>query len=149
MNINVDYIHHHEKNEIKQKVKISKKDLTQMLDNLITNAVKYGVTDEIEQKYGTKDVRRKDFLIRIETFAIHDEKDPVVIRVSNNGEAVSKSIPLDKLFTWGIGRGTGIGCWQVKEIAEHFGGSVSYKEYPEDLDGFVCEFTIVLPLFEE
>ena len=149
MNINVDYIHHHEKNEIKQKVKISKKDLTQMLDNLITNAVKYGVTDEIEQKYGTMDVKRKDFMIRIETFAIHDEKDPVVIRVSNNGEAVSKSIPLDKLFTWGIGRGTGIGCWQVKEIAEHFGGSVSYKEYPEDLDGFVCEFTIVLPLFEE
>ena len=149
LNINVVYIHHSEDEEIEQEVKISKKDLTQMLDNLVTNAVKYGVTDEIEQKYNATDVRRKDFLIRIETFAIHDEKDPVVIRVSNNGEAVSKSISLDKLFTWGIGRGSGIGCWQVKEIAEHFGGSVSYKEYPEDPDGFLCEFTIVLPLNEE
>ena len=149
LNINVVYIHHSEDAEIEQEIKISNKDLTQMLDNLVTNAVKYGVTDEIEQKYSTTDVRRKDFLIRIETFAIHDEKDPVVIRVSNNGEAVSKSISLDKLFTWGIGRGSGIGCWQVKEIAEHFGGSVSYKEYPEDPDGFVCEFRIVLPLNEE
>lgn len=149
LNINVVYTHHSEDEEIEQEVKISKKDLTQMLDNLVTNAVKYGVTDEIEQKYNATDVRRKDFLIRIETFAIHDEKDPVVIRVSNNGEAVSKSISLDKLFTWGIGRGSGIGCWQVKEIAEHFGGSVSYKEYPEDPDGFVCEFRIVLPLNEE
>ncbi len=149
LNLNVVYIHHSEDEEIEQEVKISKKDLTQMLDNLVTNADKYGYTDEIEQKYGTSDEKRKDFMIRIETFAIHDEKDPVVIHVSNNGEAVSKSISLDKLFTWGIGRGSGIGCWQVKEIAEHFGGSVSYKEYPEDPDGFVCEFKIVLPLNEE
>ena len=120
-----------------------------MLDNLIANAVKYGVTDEIEKKYGSSDEVRKDFQIRIDTFAVHDYKEPVVIKVSNNGEAVSKSISLDKLFTWGIGRGTGIGCWQVKEIAEHFGGSASYEEYPEDPEGFVSEFRIVLPLDED
>ena len=120
-----------------------------MLDNLIANAVKYGTTDDIEQKYGSSDEKRRDFQIRIETHAIHDYKDPVVIRVSNNGEAVSKSISLDKLFTWGIGRGTGIGCWQVKEIAEHFGGSASYEEFPNDPDGFVCEFKIVLPLDDD
>ena len=56
---------------------------------------------------------------------------------------------LEKLFTWGIGQGTGIGCWQIKEIAEHFGGSVSYQEYPEDPEGFACEFSIVLPLNED
>lgn len=145
----VAYIHHDEEEEIEQEVKISKKDLTQMLDNLIANATKYGTTDDIEQKYGSTGEKRKDFQIRIETNAVHDYKDPVVIRVSNNGEAVSKSISLDKLFTWGIGHGTGIGCWQVKDIAEHFGGSASYKEFPNDPDGFVSEFRIVLPLVDD
>ena len=149
LGIPVLYLHHHEDEEIEQEVKFSKKDLTQMLDNLIANAVKYGTADDIEQKYGSADGKRKDFLIRIETNAVHDYKDPVVIRISNNGEAVSKSIALDKLFTWGIGRGTGIGCWQVKEIAEHFGGSASYKEFPYDPDGFVSEFRIVLPLVDD
>jgi len=149
LGIPVSYHHHYEDEEIEQEVKISKKDLTQMLDNLIANAVKYGTADDIEQKYGSADGKRKDFLIRIETNAVHDYKDPVVIRISNNGEAVSKSIALDKLFTWGIGRGTGIGCWQVKEIAEHFGGSASYKEFPNDPDGFVSEFRIVLPLVDD
>lgn len=149
LGIPVLYLHHHEDEEIEQEVKISKKDLTQMLDNLIANAVKYGTADDIEQKYGSADEKRKDFLIRIEINAVHDYKDPVVIRISNNGEAVSKSIALDKLFTWGIGRGTGIGCWQVKEIAEHFGGSASYEEFPNDPDGFVSEFRIVLPLVDD
>lgn len=149
LGINVEYKHHYEEEEIEQEVKISKKELTQMLDNLIANAVKYGVTEEIEKKYGSSDEVRKDFQIRIDTFAVHDYKEPVVIKVSNNGEAVSKSIPLDKLFTWGVGRGTGIGCWQVKEIAEHFGGTASYEEYPEDPEGFVNEFRIVLPLDED
>lgn len=149
LGIPVSYHHHYEDEEIEQEVKISKKDLTQMLDNLIANAVKYGTADDIEQKYGSVDEKRKDFLIRIETNAVHDYKDPVVIRISNNGEAVSKSIALDKLFTWGIGRGTGIGCWQVKEIAEHFGGSASYEEFPNDPDGFVSEFRIVLPLVDD
>ena len=146
LGIPVDYIHHYEEEEIEQEVKISKKDLTQMLDNLIANAVKYGTTDDIEHKYGSADEKRRDFQILIETHAVHDYKEPVAIRISNNGEAVSKSISLDKLFTWGIGRGTGIGCWQVKEIAEHFGGSASYEEFPNDPNGFVSEFRIVLPL---
>ena len=149
LGIPVTYIHHYEEEEIEQEVKISKKDLTQMLDNLIANAVKYGTTDDIEQKYGSTGEKRRDFQIRVETHAIHDYKDSVVIRVSNNGEAVSKSISLDKLFTWGIGRGTGIGCWQVKEIAEHYGGSASYEEFPNDPDGFVSEFRIVLPLDDD
>ena len=149
LGIPVEYKHHYEEEEIEQEVKISKKDLTQMLDNLIANAVKYGVTDEIEKKYGSPEEKRKDFQIRIDTFAVHEYKEPVVIKVSNNGEAVSKSISLDKLFTWGIGKGTGIGCWQVKEIAEHFGGTASYEEFPNDPEGFVSEFRIVLPLDED
>lgn len=149
LNINVVYNHNYEDEEIEQEVKISKKDLTQMLDNLVSNAVKYGVGRDSIQVYGSSEENRKDFQIRIETFAVHDYKEPVVIKVSNNGDLVSKSISLEKLFTWGIGQGTGIGCWQIKEIAEHFGGSVSYQEYPEDPEGFACEFSIVLPLNED
>ena len=148
LDINVQYTHHHEDEEIEQEVKISKKDLTQMLDNLVSNAVKYGVNRDATQKYGTSEDSNY-VQIRIETYAVHNYKDPVVIKVSNNGELVSKSISLKKLFTWGIGQGSGIGCWQVKEIAEHFGGSVSYQEYPEDPEGFGCEFNIVLPLNED
>lgn len=149
LNINVVYNHNYEDEEIEQEVKISKKDFTQMLDNLVSNAVKYGVGRDSIQVYGSSEENRKDFQIRIETFAVHDYKVPVVIKVSNNGDLVSKSISLEKLFTWGIGQGTGIGCWQIKEIAEHFGGSVSYQEYPEDPEGFACEFSIVLPLNED
>ena len=149
LDINVQYTHHHEDEEIEQEVKISKKDLTQMLDNLVSNAVKYGVNRDATQKYGTSEDNSNYVQIRIETYAVHNYKDPVVIKVSNNGELVSKSVSLKKLFTWGIGQGSGIGCWQVKEIAEHFGGSVSYQEYPEDPEGFGCEFNIVLPLNED
>ena len=149
LNINVVYNHSYEEEEIEQEVKISKKDLTQMLDNLVHNAVKYGRGEGVESRYGSNDEKANDLQIRIETSAIHDYNEPVVIKVSNNGELVSKSISLDKLFVWGVGRGSGIGCSQVKEIAEYFGGSVSYQEYPDDPDGFACEFKIVLPLNDE
>lgn len=141
--INVVYVHRVDtqisQEEVEQEVKISPEDLTQMLDNLVTNAVKYGFTDE----------NRKDYEIRIETSAIYDDKEPIVIKVANNGNPVSGSITLAKLFTWGIGQGSGIGCWQVKEIAEHYGGTASYQEFPDDPEGFVCEFSIVLPYNED
>ena len=38
---------------------------------------------------------------------------------------------------------------KVKEIAEHYGGSASYEEFPNDPDGFVSEFRIVLPLDDD
>lgn len=148
LDIDVEYIHKFEDEEIEQEVKISREDLTQMLDNLITNAIKYGTKVEGHQKYGSSDEKRK-VRILIETSAIHNYNDPVVIKISNDGELVSKSISLDKLFVWGEGQGSGIGCWQVKDIAEHFGGTASYQEYPDDPEGFVCEFQIVLPLVSD
>ena len=74
-------------------------------------------------------------------------KGMACIQVANNGELVSKSIDLNKLFTWGIGKHTGIGCWQVKDIAEHFGGSVAYEELLQS--PYPCVFRINLPLIEE
>lgn len=133
------YIDHYEPEEIEQEVRIARKDLTQILDNLFTNA----------QKYGFIDPSRNDYEIRVSTEPIHDFNQPVVIKIANNGVPVSESISLDKVFAWGIGQGTGIGCWQVKEIAEHFGGDAQYIEYPDDEEGFVCEFRIILPLYAE
>lgn len=121
-------------------VQISRRDLTQMLDNLVANAVKHGFVDET----------RRDYQIEFKAFRDYSGAKPMaVIRVVNNGAPASASIPLDKVFTWGIGQGTGIGCWQVKSIAEHFGGSVAYNELTDDPDGFVCEFSICLPLIEK
>lgn len=113
----------------------------QMLDNLFDNAKKYGFVDS----------DTKNYIIRVQVNLIETEAHvpSVEIIVANNGEPVSKSIALDKLFVWGVGKGSGIGCNQVKEIAEHYDGSVSYKEYPDDAEGFCSEFKIVLPIISE
>lgn len=125
--------------DVSPKVLIAKDDFTQMLDNLFTNASKHGFSNP----------NRKDYEVRLSIELDMLQKPCVVIKVANNGDAVSKSISIDRLFVWGEGHGSGIGCWQVKEIAEHYGGSVTYNEYPDDMEGFVCEFRIVLPLIEE
>lgn len=117
-------------------VDICPKDLTQALDNLFTNAVKHGF----------KDPSRKNYQIRVEVSNFKLESGKVAIFVANNGEPASKSVSLDRMFVWGIGQGTGIGCSQVKEIVEYFDGEVSYTEYPGSEDGFECVFKIVLPL---
>lgn len=117
-------------------VDICPKDLTQALDNLFTNAVKHGF----------KDLSRKNYQIRVEISNFKLESGKVAIFVANNGEPASKSVSLDRMFVWGVGQGTGIGCSQVKEIVEYFDGEVSYTEYPGSEDGFECVFKIVLPL---
>lgn len=113
-------------------VMISKRDLSQVLDNLFTNAIEYGFKED-----------RKDYEIRVNLLQQDDQN--IRLEVINNGIPASKTIEKDQIFTWGIGNGTGTGCWQAKEICEHFGGTISYEEYPEDEQGFVCEFDIVLP----
>lgn len=120
-------------------VRINSQDLTTILDNLFDNARKYGFVDQ-----------DKAYEIRLMPIREYSGKIPMAnIRVLNNGVPVSKSISLDQLFSWGIGQGTGTGCSLIKEIAEHFGGSASYQEYPDNTDGFSCEFSIRLPLIEE
>lgn len=120
-------------------VSISRKDLTQILDNLFSNAMKYGFVDE----------NRKDYQIQFKIIRSNDTPSSAMIKISNNGVPVSKNISIEKIFIWGEGAGSGIGCWQVKEIARHFGGDAFYKEFSDEIDGFVCEFTIVLPFIDE
>ena len=108
-----------------------------MLDNLIENAKAYGFGSR--KKYGNE--------IMIAILSNHGANGTACIQVANNGELVSESIDLKKLFTWGIGKHTGIGCWQVRDIAEHFGGSVAYDEHLQS--PYPCVFSIYLPLIEE
>ena len=120
-------------------VKFGRKELAQILDNLITNANNHGFTDA-----------RKDYEIRISTEVVSDNTPMVHIKVANNGTPVSKSIQLEQLFTWagkgGKSQGTGLGCWQAKDLTEHYDGTLEYHEHPEDENGFICEFIISLPL---
>lgn len=121
-------------------VRIARCDLTQMLDNLFANAVKYGFTDK----------NKHDYQIVFKSIRNYEQSIPMAeLHIINNGNPASATTPIDKIFTWGVGQGTGIGCWQVKTIAEHFGGNVAYNELSDAPDGFVCEFTICLPLIEK
>lgn len=121
------------------KVNISQEELTQIFDNLFTNANKYGFTDP----------ERKDYVMKV---ILEDNglfQDEIYIRVLNNGVPASDSISPEKIFVWGEGRGSGIGCWQVKEIAEHFGGAVRFIDHAKESNGFATEFEICLPIIIE
>ena len=120
-------------------VNISEEDLHQVLDNLIKNADKYGFLE--------KD-KRKDYQVKI-TISSSEDGQMAIIHVRNNGIPASKDFDIRKIFAWGEGHGTGIGCNQVKIIVEHFGGIVTYNEMNDDPNGFVCDFEIVLPLNNE
>lgn len=120
-------------------VNISQSDLSQMLDNLFTNAIKYGFNNS----------QRNDYQINVEIRFDESSNNSIAIKISNNGKPVSSSISLEKLFVWGEGHGSGIGCCQVREIAEHYNGTANYNEYTDDPLGFASEFNIVLPITED
>ena len=126
--------------QIQYAINISSKDLEQIFDNIISNAVKYGFTDS----------NIKDYIIKIE-ISESDEfklkhKDAVSIKISNNGDPLSQGMDRSKFFHWGVGHGTGLGTWQIKNIVEHFGGKVRLNEYPNDPNGFQIEYELIFPL---
>lgn len=118
-------------------VKANRNDLSIVFDNIIANATKWGFTEAI----------RRDYTIRIEVFDGYIEnRQAVRICVSNNGTPIHPSVDRKRFFDWGYGSGTGIGTWQLKDIVEHYGGTIQLNEYPEDISGFQTEYEIVLPL---
>ena len=121
-------------------VKFGRNELSQILDNLITNAHKHGFTNP----------DYKNYEIRISTEVVIEDTPMILLKVANNGAPVSDTIKIEQLFTWGgkggKSQGTGLGCWQAKDIAEHYDGTLEYHEHPEDEHGFICEFIISLPL---
>lgn len=120
-------------------VMIAPNDLSTIFDNIISNAIKYGFTENI----------RKDYVIRIFMMSYPIEDDYYVrISVSNNGNPIHPSLDRGRFFDWGYGSNTGIGTWQIKSIVEHYGGKVELNEYPNDAAGFYTEYAIYLPLIK-
>lgn len=111
-------------------IRFSPKDLSQILENIITNANKYGFTDK----------SRNDYEVQI---SLEEIKDNIIIKVANNGASLHPSMTPEKLFTWGGGDGTGLGLWQVRNIVEHFNGTVEAKIYDE---AFSFEIRISVPI---
>ena len=121
-------------------ISINPDDLAIIFDNIIANASKWGFTDSI----------RRDYRIRIDVSdAAIDGKSAVRICISNNGSPIHPSVDRKRFFEWGYGSGTGIGTWQLKDIVEHYGGSIKLNENPEETSGFVTEYEIILPLANE
>ena len=117
-------------------IQISPKDFRQILDNIVTNA----------QKYGFIDSERKDYAIRIDLTSIEEQgQSYVVIKISNNGAPLPKGMDIEKFFHWGVGNGTGLGNWQVKNIVEHYKGSVRLNLFEND--PFSIEYEIHFPVF--
>jgi len=118
-------------------IEINENDMSTVFDNIIANAAKWGFTDDT----------RKDYRIRIEVSdGMIDNRKAARITISNNGEPIHPSVDRQRFFEWGYGSGTGIGTWQLKDIVEHYGGSIQLNEYPDDVAGFCTEYEIVLPL---
>lgn len=118
-------------------VLMNKGDLSTVFDNIIANASKWGFNED----------NRRDYRIRIEVFNEYVEKGLAVrICISNNGTPIHPSVDRKRFFEWGYGSGTGIGTWQLKDIIEHYGGSIRLVEDVDAIAGFQTKYEIVLPL---
>lgn len=130
-------------------VPISSKGLKTVLDNIFSNAVKYGFTES-----------RLDYRINVTAQNIMVNNVPMVeIRIRNNGNPLPTGMTPDKIFTWGassriktdspdIVPGTGLGTWQAKNIIEHYGGTVQFFQLDDDVEGYTIEYVITLPMVE-
>lgn len=120
-------------------IKISEDSLSTLFENIIANACKWGFTDAI----------REDYIIRIVVSdGVIINQNAVCIGVYNNGTPIHESLDRSRFFEWGYGSGTGIGTSQLKDIVEHYGGSIKLNEFPDDSAGFFTEYEIVLPLID-
>lgn len=120
-------------------VNISKDDLSNVFENICSNASEDGFIDP----------NRHDYAVRINIFNELVDGTPMVrIVIDNNGAPLPKGMTANKMFTWGVGKRSGIGTWQARHIIEHFGGSITFQQKDAD-DGFNIAFEILLPLLIE
>lgn len=121
------------------KIAVSKEDFSTVLENICANALAYGFIN----------TDRRDYAVRITIANTSFNNTPMVqLVIDNNGSPLPKGMSAKKMFTWGVGKGTGIGTWQARHIIEHFGGSITFHQ-KESNDGFNVGFEIVLPLVME
>lgn len=116
-------------------VSLNRDKFSTVFENIFANAKNWGFVD----------ANRNDYCVRIDVDK--PSSNTVRIRVANNGEPINPSLDRSRIFEWGIGNHTGYGTWQVKNIVEHYLGTVELNEYPEDIAGFQTEYEIVLPAY--
>lgn len=118
-------------------VHISEQDLKTIFENIFSNAKKYGFTESF----------REDYFISVNFRCVDLVNRPFLrIHISNNGSPLPKGMNPERVFEWGKGNGHGIGGWQIRNIVEHFGGTVSLEELSNNPEGFTLRYVILLPL---
>lgn len=111
--------------------------LTQILENIVSNALSHGFEDP----------SRTDYKI-----AFHWETEglDIVLYVRNNGNPIPEDMSVDKVLQYGYssslnsnGHG-GIGCGQIAEIMQEFGGTVEVISTPSDY--YKVTYKLTMPL---
>lgn len=105
--------------------RIPKKALTQVLDNILSNAVQHGFSSDDRNDYEVK-------------FVVNAEEKSSSIHILNNGEPLSEGIDTESLFQYGYSTAlneasskddnhvhSGIGLYEVKNILSRYGAEVS------------------------
>lgn len=116
-----------------------KKALTQIFDNIIANARKYGFIEQNSYKYK----------IRFSSEIVLNNDEPfVAIKIANNGEPLPAGMTAEKVFTWGecSTGGTGLGGWQIRNTARNFGGDAKLNTFDDDPNGYTIEYEIDIPM---
>ena len=121
------------------KVSFAPTEFIQVLDNITSNAIKYGFKDP-----------ERLYMIQVSTMPTKlNGKEAVEIRIANNGAPLAKGMTPEKVFAQGIssGKGDGLGGWHTKNIVEYYEGKIDLIENDSDSD-FRIEYIIVLPVIE-
>lgn len=125
-------------NIIHHQICISRRLLLTIFENIVGNAVKHGFAD----------ASRKNNIIRFATETkIVNGTSMLSIKIANNGCPLASGMTEEKVFQWGeTTSGTGLGGYQIKEITEHYKGSVKINQYKNPIDGFYVEYELMFPI---
>lgn len=121
------------------KLHIDPQSFKQVLENIVSNAVKYGFTN-----------KDNNYVIQISTMPTTlYGRNAVEIRIANNGDPLPIGITPEKVFMLNVssGDGDGMGGWHTKYIIEHYGGIITLENKPKDSE-FKIEYIITLPIIE-
>lgn len=110
--------------ESEARSRISGKDLGEIFDNILANAISHG--------FEGRDVEHNSVV-----FKITKEDDIIMVEVSNNGDPLEHPIKPDEVFQYGVrgskrGSHSGLGGNIIKQIMEKHGGSVELISTPQN-----------------
>lgn len=120
------------------KISFAPAEFIQVLQNIASNAVKYGFDEDDKLN-----------IIQISVSpSLWHPKSAISIRIANNGKPLPKGMTPEKVFTQGVtsGKGQGLGGWHTRNIVEFYGGNIELESH--DDSEFKVEYIINLPFIE-